>query len=69
MGKSENDEFDLSQIPEKKPECSTLTFWVPLEIKSKFDAIQIRSERAFGKFLKDIIAEHIQRVKLEDKAG
>lgn len=55
--------FDLSQMPGDGPEeLSPVTFWLPVEYKAKYDLLQERSKRRFGKVLKEIIKRSMDRV-------
>lgn len=61
------DEFSLT---ENESDTSVphepLTFWIPTEYKSKYDQIQSRSRRRFGKHLKEILKRAIDKIELED---
>jgi hypothetical protein len=61
--------FEISnekEVPQSK--CNTLSIWVPLEYKEKFNQIQAQSKNKFGKFLKKIIMKTIDKVEV-DKAA
>jgi hypothetical protein len=61
------EEFDLDDVCDTpKEESRSLTLWVPAEYKDKFDRIQARSGRKFGKYLKKLLIQSIDKVKLED---
>jgi len=50
-----------------KVEYTTVTFWVPVDIKMKYQELQKSSERQFAKALKQIICKAIN--KSHDAAG
>ena len=47
--------FDNSKHEKRSREGGTLTFWVPLETKKKFDEIQRTTNRGFSPVLKEIL--------------
>lgn len=59
-------EFDVTEFADdkKKTEFTSLTIWVPVEFRDKYVQIQRSSKRRFGKFLKKLVLEAIDRVKL-----
>lgn len=64
-----SEEFDLSAYPadgdKKKFEDShsIIGFWIPDELKEKYDRIQKRSGEDFGRRLKNRIISEIKNVK------
>ncbi len=48
-----------NHLPEEK---STLTLWVSKECKGKFDSLQSRTKKEFGKRLQKLIAMAIDKV-------
>lgn len=62
--------FEL--MPEEsapQSESDTISIWLSLDQKAKYDLIQARSKKKFGKFLKKIIEKTIDRVDLTKKAA
>lgn len=62
--------FDLKEeksVPQE--ECETLTLWVSREYKEKYNLVQARSKKKFGKFLKQIVEKTIDRVDLTKKSA
>ena len=51
--------------PESGPRAH-LTLYVPLETKQKFDNLQTKSRRKFGKKLQEVVAIAVERAKLDD---
>lgn len=49
-------------VTERKP----ITLWVPLEYGHKYEELQRRSKRKFGKLLKAIFMSSIDKVRIED---
>lgn len=47
---------------EKREDCRPITFWLPVAYKNKFDVIQQKSRRIFGKRLKEVIKKSIDKV-------
>ena len=46
-------------------ETRGVTFWVPVEYKKKYEAIQAKSKRKFSKMLKEVIMKSIDRVEID----
>lgn len=47
---------------DQKAQSKTVTFWIPLEYRDKYDEIQRQSNGKFGKLLKEVIKRSIERV-------
>jgi hypothetical protein len=60
----ENFELDNAPSWDKKTH-QALTFWIPVEHKEKYDQIQFRSKKRFGKLLKEVLKKSIERFDLE----
>lgn len=64
------EEFDLSLISAedltKKSDCEVIAFWVPKSYKAKYDMIQSKSNRRFGKYLKKLFMTSIDKIKLDE---
>lgn len=59
--------FELSEAKAQETvEHKTITLWVPAEVKAKFDAIQKKSKREFGKHLKKLVMHSIEKIKVPD---
>lgn len=56
--------FDITNLDEEI-DSAPITLWIPLKHKEKYDRIQEVSRKRFSKFLKKIILESIDGVKLE----
>lgn len=57
----------FSHDSEWNPEANKpLTFWLPDEYKAKYDLLQERTKRKFGKLLKEVLKRSIDRVEVED---
>lgn len=64
-----NDDFDLSDINTEDPEPKQpITLWLPVEYKLKFDLIQQRSKKRFGKHLKEVLKRSIDKIDIEKGA-
>lgn len=62
--------FNAPEISEDVPtEWYTMSFYVPLQYKVKFDLIQAKSKKKFGKLLKELIIQSIDKVQIEADAG
>jgi predicted DNA-binding protein len=63
------DNFHLESSTEMKgkPISVTLTLWVPVEYKAKYDRIQAKSGKRFAKVLKEVIKKSIDR--FDDQAS
>ncbi len=48
-----------------KNDCRPITVWVPITYKEKYDLIQARSKSKFGKFLRRVIQNSIDKVKTD----
>ena len=61
------EDFDPSEYSEKpQKDCKGLTFWVPIELKKKYDRIQDKSENAFGKIIRSAVIKAIDKVRVDD---
>lgn len=61
--------FDLSLSEDGScPDDEPVTFWIPAEYKAKFDQLQRRSKRKFGKLVKEILKYSIDK-KIENEAN
>jgi hypothetical protein len=59
------DEFDFSKMrADPRGEVEPITFWVPCEYKAKYDLLQAKSGRKFGKLLKEVVKSSIDKVKI-----
>lgn len=52
--------FDLKKSQNEKTEKVTLTLWVPLEVKKKYDLIQDMSGNKFSKHLVKIVEAEVE---------
>jgi hypothetical protein len=59
--------FDISEgKDENRATLNPFTFWLPHAYKIKYDQIQMRSKRKFGKILKEVLKRSIDKVNLDD---
>lgn len=59
------EEFDFLQMQVDAPiPCEPITFWIPVEYKIKYDLLQAKSGKKFGKVCKEILKKTIDRVQL-----
>jgi hypothetical protein len=59
--------FDTKfSMTEEAADRKPITLWVPLEYGHKYEELQRRSKRKFGKLLKAIFMSSIDKVKIED---
>lgn len=42
-----------------------ITLWIPEEYKAKYDFLQDKTKRRFGKFLKEVLIKSIDKVEIE----
>lgn len=62
--------LDLESIASSEPvERACISFWVPVAYKEKFEIIQDKSNKRFGKLFQEVLKSSIDKVKLQDKAG
>lgn len=54
---------------EKFIKAGTVTIWLDPEYKSKYDRIQEKSQRRFGKKLRELVRAAIDRCETEAKAS
>lgn len=58
--------FDLSKCHFlHRSETKPITFWVPLEIKAKYDELQKMTKKQFGKHMLESVAEAIDMVVID----
>lgn len=61
------EEFDLTKPAVRSVDKRSITLWLPVEYKEKFDLLQGRSNRLFGKKLQEVLMQAIDRVPLEEE--
>lgn len=55
------EKFDLHRESDEKEGALPITLWLPAEVKAKYDLLQMKSKRRFGKLLKEIVIHSIER--------
>lgn len=63
----EDFEFDLSSVDlATSIDHTVVSFWIPTQAKAKYDLLQEKSKRKFGRHLKGLIMRSIDQVKIDD---
>lgn len=63
-------EFDLSEHETDAPvERKSICLWVPVKYKQKFDKIQARTRKKYGKHLQRLLMKSLDQVRVEDEAS
>ncbi|NJM09324.1 MAG: hypothetical protein HC883_00030 [Bdellovibrionaceae bacterium] len=68
------EELSRFELPDEAPagevvELGNLSFWVTKEHKEKYEAIQVLSKRRFGKLLKKVLMDSIDKVYAKRSAA
>lgn len=59
--------FNLDETnADDRIETAMISLWIPLSYKEKFDKIQKKSQRKFSKYLKQVVIESIDNVRIDD---
>lgn len=58
------EDFDVDAPPKPKPvtENTNISIWLPKEYRDKFDELQMKSKRKFGKLLREVVIKSIDKV-------
>lgn len=62
--------FDSSNVtcPERVGDGKPVTIWLPLEYKAKYDLLQHRTRNKFGKVVRQMLKQALDKVRLDEGA-
>lgn len=58
-------ELSFSDCSDELPETAAVTFWLPVDVKAKYDLLQSRSKRKFAAALREILITAITKVRVD----
>lgn len=55
--------FTADALKKTEKDFGTITVWIPLEYKIKYDALQNKTGRKFGKLLQEVLKKSIDQAE------